>query len=154
MAEDVTPTADVYFRTSLNETTYSWSNGYPKTAETVADNNMAGNHRVGMFVLQKYQVENLKAAKSITLKVKRVSGGGGDALGVWAFSTNDWSESSEASTLASAVNAVVGLDLNTTGTPSNSPLVNGTSTITDDGTLSARRGSARCFLSDGKEYGQ
>lgn len=150
-ADTFSPTADVYFRTSLSET-YSWSSGYPKTAATLGDNNMAGNHRVGMFVLQKYSVENLKAANKITLKVKRVTSGGGDALGIWAFSTNDWSNESTAATLASAVNTIVGLDLNTTGTPSNSPLVNGASTITDDVCSFAISGTALTTLKEAATY--
>lgn len=131
-ADNFSPTADVFFRTSLSESTYSWSGDYPKTAETVGDGNMAGNHRVGMFVLQKYSVDNLKAAKSLVLHLHRYEGGyGGDAIAVWPFSTNDWSTSSTASDIASAVNTIVGLDLNTIGTPSNSPLVNGGSNEAD-----------------------
>ena len=131
-AADIAPTTDVFFRTSLNEGTYSWSNGYPKTAAAVANGNMAGNYRVGMFVLQKYSVENLKAVNSLVLHLQRYEGGnGGDAIAVWAFSTNDWSNESTAATMASTVNGIVGLNLNTTGTPSNSPLVNGGSNEAD-----------------------
>ncbi len=144
--------ADVFFRTSLSNNTYSWNSGYPKTAETVGDGNMAGNHRVGMFVLQKYSVNDLKAAKSITLKIKRVTSGGGDALGIWAFSTNEWSTESKAPDLAAIVNTIVGLDLNTTGTPSNTPLVNGTSTITDDVCSFVISGDALKTLKDNATY--
>lgn len=130
-ADNIYPTCDVFFRTSLSgdPATYSWVGGYPKTAASLGDNNMAGNHRVGMFVLQKYSVENLKAASSLVLHLHRKSGG--DALAIWAFSTNDWTNESSASDIASAVNGIVGLDLNTVGTPSNSPLVNGGSNEND-----------------------
>ncbi len=151
-ADNFSPTLDVYFRTSLSETVYSWNPGFPKTAASLGDNNMAGNHRVGMFVLQKYSVANLKAAKTITLKVKRVASGGGDALGIWAFNTNEWSESSTAADLSARVNSIVGLNLNTTGTPSNSPLVNGTSTITDDVCSFAISGAALTTLKAAATY--
>lgn len=123
---NISPTSDMFFRTSLSENIYSWVSGYPKDngiGNGANSDEMAGNHRVGMFVLQKYEIADLAAAKSIVLHLHSVSGG--DAIAVWAFSTNDWSKSSTASTMASAVNTIVGLDLNKTGTPSNSPLVNG-----------------------------
>lgn len=85
-----------------------------------------------MFVLQKYSVENLKAVNSLVLHLQRYEGGnGGDAIAVWAFSTNDWSNESAAATMASTVNGIVGLNLNTTGTPKNSPLVDGGSNEAD-----------------------
>ncbi|MBQ7150499.1 MAG: hypothetical protein IJS06_06030 [Prevotella sp.] len=129
---NISPTSDMFFRTSLSNSTYSWSSGYPKdNGKGIGTNSdeMAGNHRVGMFVLQKYEVADLAAANSIVLHLHRVSGG--DAIAVWAFSTNDWSKSSTASTMASAVNTIVGLDLNTTGTPSKTPLVNGGTNVDD-----------------------
>ena len=129
---NISPTSDMFFRTSLSNSTYSWSSGYPKANGFGLGTNtdeMAGNHRAGMFVLQKYEVANLAAAKSIVLHLHRVSGG--DAIAVWVFSTNDWSQSSDASTMATAVNTIVGLDLNKTGTPSNTPLVNGGSNNDD-----------------------
>ena len=113
-AEDFTPTADVYFRTSLSGSTYSWESGYPKTASE-SNNEFAGNLRVGMFVLQKYTVDNLAAVKE--LKLTLTGSNGTDALAFWTF-TNDWTASTDVSTLASAVNTAVGLNLNTTGTPS------------------------------------
>ena len=82
LADDVTysPTQDVYFRTSLSGETYSWNNGYPKTASS--DNNtFAGNLRVGMFVLQKYEVANLNNATSI--KIVLTGNSGTDALAFW-----------------------------------------------------------------------
>ena len=124
-ADGITPTLDVYFRTSLStgdNPAYSWTSGYPKTASE-SNNEFAGNHRVGMFVLQKYEVENLSAVKSLTLTLTGASGT--DAIAIWTF-TNNWTASTDVATLASAVNTAVGLNLNTTGTPSNSPLVNGT----------------------------
>lgn len=60
-----TPDADIFFRTSESEGSYSWVSGYPKDAASVGDGTMAGHLRVGMFVLQKYTVENLKAVKSL-----------------------------------------------------------------------------------------
>ena len=124
-ADGITPTLDVYFRTSLStgdNPAYSWTSGFPKTASE-SNNEFAGNHRVGMFVLQKYEVENLSAVKSLTLTLTGASGT--DAIAIWTF-TNNWTASTDVATLASAVNTAVGLNLNTTGTPSNSPLVNGT----------------------------
>ena len=126
LADDFTPTTDVFFRTSLSESTYSWSSGYPKTASET-NNEFAGNHRVGMFVLQKYTVDNLAAVKSLTLTLTGASGT--DAVAIWNF-TNDWTASTEVATLASEVNTAVGLNLNTTGTPSKSPLVDGTNSKT------------------------
>ena len=82
LADDVTysPTQDVYFRTILSGETYSWNNGYPKTASS--DNNtFAGNLRVGMFVLQKYEVANLNNATSI--KIVLTGNSGTDALAFW-----------------------------------------------------------------------
>lgn len=132
-AEKFSPVADVFFRTSLKDATYSWAGGgYPKTAETVGNGNMAGNYRVGMFVLQKYTVENLNDVNSLVLHLQKYEGGnGGDAIAVWAYSTNEWSNKSDAATIATAVNSIVGLDLNTTGTPTNTPLVNGGSNEAD-----------------------
>ena len=122
-ADIIKPTADIFFRTNLDGI-YSWSKDYPKTAISIGNNTMAGNHRVGMFVLQKYTIENFANVKSITLTLTGGSSDGTDALAIWPFA-NDWSNSSEVTTLASQVNSVVGLDLNTYGTAANSPLVNG-----------------------------
>ncbi len=122
-ADGITPSADVFFRTSLSGETYSWTSGYPKQASET-NTEFAGNLGVGMFVLQKYTVENLAAVKE--LKLTLTGSSGTDALAFWTF-TNDWTASTAVGTLASAVNTAVGLDLNTKGTPTNTPLVNGTS---------------------------
>ena len=120
----VSPSQDVFFRTSLKESVYTWNSGYPKEASE-SNTEFAGNHRAGMFTLQKYSVENLNAATKLVLTLTGKSGT--DALALWTF-TNDWSKSTDVATLAATVNTTVGLDLNTTGTPSNSPLINGVTT--------------------------
>ena len=129
-ADGISPTADVYFRTSLSGSTYSWESGYPKTASE-SNTEFAGNLRVGMFVLQKYTVDNLAAVKE--LKLTLTGSSGTDALAFWTF-TNDWTASTDVSTLASAVNTAVGLNLNTTGTLSDDAkakaLVDGTNSKT------------------------
>ena len=123
----VNPTQDVFFRT--NSTNTGWNNTtYPMTAETCGDGTFAGNVRVGMFVLQKYTVENLQSATSIKLLISGRQGP--DALAIWTF-TNDWSASkdaSNASTLAAAVQEKIGLALQSTGEPTGTPLINGTNT--------------------------
>jgi len=122
--EDFKPVTEVYYRTKLDAGVYSWNSGYPKSP---SETNVvfAGHQRAGMFVLQKYKVENLASVKSITLTLTGTASGdanGSDALAIWSFASNDWSETSDAATLAAAVNAKVGLDLNTTGTPTGTSL--------------------------------
>lgn len=122
--EDFKPVTEVYYRTKLDAGVYSWNSGYPKSP---SETNVvfAGHQRAGMFVLQKYKVENLASVKSITLTLTGTASGNAnasDALAIWSFASNDWSKSSDAATLADAVNTKVGLDLNTTGTPTGTPL--------------------------------
>lgn len=132
-ADGITPTLDVMFRTKLSDNTYSWNdNAYPKTASET-NNTFSANHRPGMFVLQKYTVENLAAVKQIVLTLKGPKDKGTDAFAFWAYTDNEWSASSTAATLSSKVNEIVGLPLNKTKSADdsytiNTPLIDGSTT--------------------------
>ncbi len=112
-ADGITPTLDVFYRT--NNTNDGWNTNkwndksYPITGSAAGDIEFAAHHSARMFVLQKYTVEHLDAVKSLTLTLTGSSGT--DALAIWAFDTNDWTESTDASTLASKVENIVGLAL-------------------------------------------
>lgn len=120
-ADDVTPTLDVFFRT--NDANDGWNSNkwndksYPIKGSDAGDIEFAAHHSARMFVLQKYTVEHLDAVKSLTLTLTGSSGT--DALAIWAFDTNDWTESTAASTLAPKVESIVGLALGSTSGSAN-----------------------------------
>lgn len=120
-ADGITPTLDVFFRT--NNTNDGWNTNkwneksYPIKGSAAGDIEFAAHHSARMFVLQKYTVEHLDAVKSLTLTLTGSSGT--DALAIWAFDTNDWTESTIASTLASKVESIVGLALGSTSGSAN-----------------------------------
>lgn len=103
------PTAEAQLRTqdSNNDT---WDNNYVKTASDDVDV-FEVNYRAGIFVLQTYEVDDLEAVKSLTLHLAGHKDFGTDAVAIWAFPTNEWTTSDEASTLAGYVNSTVGVDL-------------------------------------------
>lgn len=132
-ADDVTPTLDVFFRT--NDANDGWNSNkwndksYPIKGSDAGDIEFAAHHSARMFVLQKYTVEHLDAVKSLTLTLTGSSGT--DALAIWAFDTNDWTESTAASTLAPKVESIVGLALgSTSGSANTTYLKNGQNTKT------------------------
>lgn len=120
-ADGITPTLDVFFRT--NNANDGWNTNkynnksYPIKGSDAGDIEFAAHHSARMFVLQKYTVEHLDAVKSLTLTLTGSSGT--DALAIWAFDTNDWTESTTASTLASKVESIVGLALGSTSGSAN-----------------------------------
>ena len=129
-AEDFTPTADVFFRTSNDNTGWN-STTYPQTAESCGDGQFAGNHNAGMFVLQKYIIPNISAVKTLTLTLTGTTSNTPDALAIWIYSTNDWSSdktTENASTIASAYQSIVGVALHSSGTANTTYLVDGTNT--------------------------
>ena len=77
-----------------------------------------------MFVLQKYTVNNLSAVKSITLRLTGPKDKGVDALSIWSYgSTPPWPTSDNVGNVATSVNEIVGVSLNTTTGTVNTPLV-------------------------------
>ena len=136
-AEDFTPTADVFFRTSNDNTGWN-STTYPQTAESCGDGLFAGNHNAGMFVLQKYIIPNISAVKTLTLTLTGTTSNTPDALAIWSYSTNDWSSAKtteNASAIATAYQSVVGVALHSSGTANTTYLVDGTNTKESDGDI-------------------
>ena len=116
-ADGITPDLEMSFRT--NNDNNGW-NGNPKSP-SIDNQTFECNHNSGFFVLQKYTIENLAAVKSLTLRL--VNGSGADALSIWAFNTNDWSELN-ASEIASAYETIVGVALHNSGTANQTFLKN------------------------------
>ena len=137
-ADEWTLDNESYGRTNYSDATYSWNSGWPKSANSTNYQFNCNVNKTGMFVLQKYTIENLAAVKSITLKLTSAKDGGGvDALAIWSYgSTNPWPASSNVADVAAAVNSIVGVNLNcnTTSGSINTPLVDGGSnkTTVDD----------------------
>ncbi|MBQ3699977.1 MAG: hypothetical protein II886_08720, partial [Prevotella sp.] len=132
-AEDWTLDSESYGRTNLNESTYSWNSGWPRSPSSTNNTFNANVRKTGMFVVQKYTVNNLAAVKSLTLKLTGPTNGGTDALAIWSYgSTNPWPSSSNVAEVASAVNTIVGVSLNTTTGSVNTPLVDGGSNKTTE----------------------
>lgn len=117
----IAPEAEVCFR--LNSTNDGWQNTWEANSTNV---DYEINYLNGFFALQKYTVENLAAVKSLTVHIYGDSNKGHDAMAIWALGTNDWSSSSDASTLTSTVSTVVGIAPRATEGDANSPLINGT----------------------------
>lgn len=110
----INPSLEMMFRTNndngdWNTNQWTTKSSYPITATTLGDAEMAAKHAACEFVLQKYTVEDLTWAKSITLNLTGSSGT--DALAIWVFNSNDWTVESGASSLASAVETVTGFSL-------------------------------------------
>ena len=104
------------------------NNGWQNTWEANATNaEYEINYKNGFFALQKYKVENLAAVKSLTVHIYGDGTKGHDAMAIWAFGYNDWSTSSDASTLVEKVATVVGIAPHADTGDANTPLVNGTS---------------------------
>lgn len=104
-AEDFTPTLDVSFRT--NSTNNGWQDSnYPKVASE-SNNVFECNAKNGMFVLQKYTVDNLARVKKLTLTL--TNGSGSDALAIWAFGNTTWTAVTSASDIVSAYTTAVGI---------------------------------------------
>ena len=136
-ADDFTPTSDVFFRTSNDNTGWN-STTFPQTASDCGDGQFAGNHNAGMFALQKYQIPNISAVKTLTLTLTGTTSNTPDALAVWVYSTNDWSSAKtteNASTVATAYQSVVGVALHSSGTANTTYLVDGTNTKESDGDI-------------------
>lgn len=105
-AEKISPDLEVLFRT--NDANTAWNSGYPKEASET-NNEYEINYYKGFYALQKYTVENLAAVKKLTLNIAGPSAAGQDAVAIWAFSINDWTVSSDATTITNAVTTIVGL---------------------------------------------
>ena len=120
----IAPTNELLFRTNGDNS--AWNSGFPKEANST-NQDYEINYYNGFYALQKYTVENLAAVKSLTVHIFGDSSKGHDAMAIWALGTNDWSSSSDASTLTSTVSAVVGLAPHSSSGDANSPLINGTS---------------------------
>lgn len=132
-AEDWTLDAEIYGRTNRtveNETvTYSWNSGWPKSPSSTNNTFNAKVSNTGMFVLQKYTVNNLSAVKTLKITLTGHKDHGSDALAIWSYgSSNPWPKSDNAAAVATAVNEIVGVSLNTTDGTVKTPLVSGTST--------------------------
>ncbi len=113
--------AEICFRS--NGTNDGWANKWEANS---SNTEYEINYFNGFFALQKYTVENLAAVKSLTVHIFGDASKGHDAMAIWAFGDNDWSSSSDASTLVGKVTAVVGVAPHASeGTP-NTPLINGT----------------------------
>lgn len=131
-ADDWTLESESYGRTNLSESTYSWNSGWPKSASSTNNTFNCNITNTGMFVLQKYTVNNLSAVKELKLKLTGHKDFGADALAIWAYGKNDpWPESKNAAKVAAAVNTIVGVSLNTTTGTVNTPLVNTGTNRTD-----------------------
>jgi len=125
-AEDWTLDAESYGRTNLNDNTYSWNSGWPKSPSTTNNKFNCNIRKTGMFVLQKFTVNNLANVDTITIKYTGGSSDGVDALAIWSYgTTNPWPSSTNVTEVASAVQSVVGVALNTTTGTVNTPLVSG-----------------------------
>ena len=121
LATDFNPTQDVMFRTNDSNNgwnTNKWATNYSYPVSATNGVEFAANHSSRMFVLQKYTVTDLVKATKLTLTLVGTSGT--DALAIWAFPTNDWSASSSATTLATAVASVTGTALGAKMTSSSS----------------------------------
>ena len=108
-AQKISPDLEILFRT--NNDNNAWNSGYPKEASET-NNEYEINYFNGFYALQKYTVENLAAVKKLTLNIAGPSSGSGagqDAVAIWAFSTNDWTSSSDASSITNAVATIVGI---------------------------------------------
>ena len=128
---DFTPTLDVSYRTNTNNDGWNDSN-YPKVAsstnvefECVAKN--------GMFVLQKYTVDNLAQVKKLTLTL--TNGSGADALAIWAFSNTTWDATTSATDIVSAYTTAVGVAPRAETGTLNTPLKNEQNTKGDANTF-------------------
>lgn len=120
-ATDFIPTQDVMFRTNDSNNgwnTNKWATNYSYPVSATNGVEFAAKHSARMFVLQKYTVTDLAKATKLTLTLVGTSGT--DALAIWAFPTNEWSTSSNATTLATAVETVTGTALGTQMTSSSS----------------------------------
>ena len=131
-ADGVTPDLEVCFRTNSGNT--GWESGYPKETSNTAQ--FECNANAGIFVLQRYTIEDLMKTKSITLRIVNGTGSGGDALAIWAVpATNlsiDWTKSTAVPTIVSAYTSVVGVAPRaTTGDINTTYLVNGTNDKSD-----------------------
>ena len=123
-ADGITPTTEINFRLATGKT--SWTT---KNAASETNNKFEINYNSGFFALQKYQIENIAAVKSLTLTLTGTDGT--DAMAIWIYSTNDWSTSSDASTVATALTSIVGFAPTETGTANTTYLVNGTNSKTE-----------------------
>lgn len=139
-ADDVTPTLDVCFRTNSGNT--GWNDGYPKKASTTNAESEC-NAQAGLFVLQKYTVDDLDKVNKLVLRNVNSSNGGGDAIAIWVvakstkygntdnFSTA-WTESTKVADIVAAYTATTGIAPHATeGDINTSYLVNGTSDKSD-----------------------
>ncbi len=105
-AEDFSPVAEKLFRTSNDNT--SWVSGFPKSAsETNYEFEM--KYWAGFYALQKYTITNLDAATSLTLNIAGPKDKGTDAIALWVFSDNAWTEISSAEELTGKVTEIVGI---------------------------------------------
>ena len=146
--DGVTPDLEVNFRTNSGNT--GWESGYPKETSNTAQ--FECNAQSGIFVLQRYTIEDLMKTKSITLRIVNGTGSGGDALAIWAIpATNlpiDWTKSTAVATIVSAYTSAVGIAPRaTTGDINTTYLVNGT-TDKSDGNKFVITGAALTRLKD------
>ena len=130
--DGITPDLEICFRTNSGNT--GWDSGYPKASASNAQ--FECNANGGIFVLQRYTINDLMKTKSITLRIVNGTGSGGDALAIWAVPTAnlpiDWTSSTAVATIVSAYTSVVGVAPRaTTGSINSTYLVNGTDSKTD-----------------------
>lgn len=127
-AGDVTysPVLDVNFRTNSGNT--GWQT--VKDAAVEGNNDFELTYTAGFFALQKYTVADLQNATKLVLTLTVGSKGGVDAVKVWPFAKNDWTEETGTDDLLTLLTNTVGIAPRATEGTVNTPPING-SKVTD-----------------------
>lgn len=105
-AQRFSPEAEILYRTNGDNS--AWNSGFPKAASET-NNEFEMKYYAGFYALQKYTITDLSSVTSLTLNIAGPSGKGTDAIAIWAFSDNDWTNNPTASELTAKVTTIVGI---------------------------------------------
>ena len=132
-AQRFSPEAEILYRTNGDNS--AWNSGFPKAASET-NNEFEMKYYAGFYALQKYTITDLSSVTSLTLNIAGPSTKGTDAIAIWAFSDNDWTNNPTASELTAKVTTIVGIAPHaTTGDANTGYLLNtcGSNRETTDG---------------------